>query len=75
MTYNFTNADIEEAAAHVIKRLLKQQDIYAPTEQPTLYLLGGQPGAGKSTISDRLLKAHPNTLFINADTYRDLHTQ
>lgn len=75
MKYGFTKADVEEATERVLKRIMKQQDIYSPVAQPILYLLGGQPGAGKSTISDRLLKENPNAIFINPDTYRELHPQ
>ena len=75
MRYIFTEEDVREAAERVIKRIMKQQDTYSPTDRPILYLLGGQPGAGKSTISDRLLREKPNTIFINPDTYRDLHPQ
>ena len=63
MKYGFTKADVEEATERVLKRIMKQQDIYSPVAQPILYLLGGQPGAGKSTISDRLLKENPNAIF------------
>ncbi len=75
MKYNFTEADVGDAAERVIKRIMKQLDAYSPVARPLLYLLGGQPGAGKSTISDRLLKENPDTIFINPDTYRNLHPQ
>ena len=74
MSYDFTEQDVDIATKKVLKNLLSE-DRFSPVSEPRLYLLGGQPGAGKSTISNRLMNEHPNTIFINPDTYRELHPQ
>ncbi|EEX78392.1 hypothetical protein SELSPUOL_00194 [Selenomonas sputigena ATCC 35185] len=47
MRYIFTEEDVREAAERVIKRIMKQQDTYSPTDRPILYLLGGAAGSRK----------------------------
>lgn len=74
MNYDFTQQDVDKAIKIYLRRMFIQHT-YSPVDKPTLYLLGGQPGAGKSTISDRLMEEHPNAIFINPDTYRELHPQ
>jgi hypothetical protein len=55
--------------------LLKDNPLTRPTSSPVAYLLGGQPGAGKSSlreeIVDRRLKG--NALFIAVDDFRAYH--
>lgn len=42
--------------------------------KPKLYILGGQPGAGKSTTSNEIYdKLNGNCISINLDDYRELH--
>lgn len=44
------------------------------TEKPNIYVLGGQPGAGKSDLIEKTKKELSNNLIvINADEYRKLH--
>lgn len=45
----------------------------SPVSQPTAYILGGQPGAGKTTIQKILAKDDNNIFIINADSYRQYH--
>lgn len=42
-------------------------------DSPVGIVLGGQPGAGKSVLTKKLLKHFSNILFINADEYRCWH--
>ena len=72
MNYDFTQQDVDKAIKIYLRRMFIQHT-YSPVDKPTLYLLGGQPGAGKSTISDRLMEEHPNAIFINSDTFHELH--
>lgn len=37
------------------------------------YILGGQPGSGKSTLVREILKTNHNTVFINGDDLRPYH--
>ena len=45
----------------------------SPVEQPIAYVLGGQPGAGKTTIQNILTEHNINLFVINADEYRPYH--
>ena len=74
MSYEFTKRDVDNATQEILDTMLGERN-FSPVESPKLYLLGGQPGAGKSTISDQLMTEYPNTIFINPDTYRELHPQ
>lgn len=40
---------------------------------PTAYILGGQPGAGKTILQKNILKANKNCVVINADSFREFH--
>lgn len=44
-----------------------------PDEKPKAYILGGQPGAGKSTLQTHIENNYPNTVAINGDEYRRRH--
>lgn len=44
-----------------------------PVLNPTAYLLGGQSGAGKSTIHHIILDNNPNTIVIDGDRFREKH--
>lgn len=41
--------------------------------QPTAYILGGHPGAGKTTIQKILANNDDNIFIVNADAYRQYH--
>jgi UDP-N-acetylglucosamine kinase len=45
----------------------------SPVENPKGYILGGQGGAGKSTIHNIVKEKEPNTVVINGDEFRELH--
>ena len=40
---------------------------------PVAYILGGQPGAGKSLLQNSILSRNYNCVVINADTFRNFH--
>lgn len=44
-----------------------------PVDFPTAYILGGQPGAGKSRLQKQILLKNLNCIIINADAYREYH--
>ncbi len=48
---------------------------YTPVSEPKGYVLGGQPGAGKSNSIQKLKDAHfgENVVVINGDEFRSLH--
>lgn len=47
--------------------------LLSPVQAPIAYILGGQPGAGKTSIQTELVRNEPNILIINADNYREHH--
>jgi predicted ABC-type ATPase len=58
--------------------LLKTRDLVQPVSRPNfpvVYLLGGQPGAGKSSLEKELIENHfkNNAFFISMDDYRKKH--
>ena len=44
-----------------------------PSSTPTVYILGGQPGAGKTSIQTDLTQSNSDIIIINADSYRQHH--
>jgi UDP-N-acetylglucosamine kinase len=44
-----------------------------PATIPTATLLGGQPGAGKTTLHKIIGQREPNTVFIVGDDFREQH--
>lgn len=44
-----------------------------PSSTPTVYILGEQPGAGKTSIQTELTENNSNIIIINADSYRQHH--
>lgn len=41
--------------------------------KPIAYILGGQPGAGKTILQNSILKSNKNCVVINADAFREFH--
>lgn len=44
-----------------------------PVSNPTAFILGGQPGAGKTNIQNNITQKNNNIFIINADAYRKYH--
>ena len=44
-----------------------------PEERKEAFILGGQPGSGKSAFAREILKTNQNTVFINGDDLRSYH--
>lgn len=44
-----------------------------PSSHRKAYILGGQPGSGKSALAREILKSEQNTVFINGDDLRVYH--
>lgn len=68
---DFNEKQLNNALTHAINDIL-QRNIF-PVPNPTAYLLGGQSGAGKSTIHKILLSQNPNIIVIDGDRYRAYH--
>ncbi len=60
-----------EAQYNTIKDILTNEKI--PNIYPKAYILGGQPGAGKSNIIRWLKQKDKNIIAINADDFRVYH--
>lgn len=64
----FSTQDVEKIIHSTLEYLPKRN---VPVEHPQAYILGGQPGAGKTFLQDRLLKKlGENAIVINGDEYR-----
>ena len=69
---NFTEQDIINAADDRWSRISKH--CHRQNQTPKLYLVGGQPGAGKSTTISKIEDyMQGNCVVINLDDYRALH--
>jgi UDP-N-acetylglucosamine kinase len=78
--YPVSDAEIKKASDYIWNELLDKYRSAQPVNlAKTLitYLLGGQPGAGKSTLEKDLLnnRFNNNALFISMDNYREYHPQ
>lgn len=71
-----TNMDIEkETAEKIFKEMIIPQIIgnALPEEKKQAFILGGQPGSGKSSFAREVLKVNKNIVFINGDDLRAYH--
>lgn len=65
---NLTQKQIEEVWNDVITNQ------HTPTNNPKGFVLGGQPGAGKSILIEKIKKElNGNVIVINGDDYRKYH--
>lgn len=55
----------------LIKNILLNNKI--SVVKPIAYILGGQPGAGKTILQNSILKSNKNCIVINADAFREFH--
>ena len=69
---NFTEQDVIDAVDDRWSRISKH--CHRQNQTPKLYLVGGQPGAGKSTTISKIQRSMDNNcIIINLDDYRALH--
>lgn len=62
-----------QAFEKIWDRLIDGGDI-TPTDQPKGYVLGGQPGAGKSNLIENIAQQHnDNIVVVNGDEFRREH--
>lgn len=47
--------------------------MYSKSVNPTAFILGGQPGAGKTTLQKQIRNNNKNIIIINADSFREFH--
>lgn len=70
---NYTSLEFETAFNDIIDVTLNSDD-YSPVKEPKAYILGGQPGAGKSRLNNYFQKFNDgNLVIINGDEYRKNH--
>ena len=56
---------------NLIKNILIHNKI--SVVKPVAFILGGQPGAGKTILQNYILKSNKNCIVINADAFREFH--
>ena len=66
---NYTDEELEKQ----FKKILDfYKSRYSPTENPKVFLLGGQPGAGKSGL-ENAINIENKYISISGDDYREYH--
>ena len=66
---NYTNEELELAFQKILKMYTSS---YSPSKNPKVFLLGGQPGAGKSGL-ENMLNLKDEYISISGDDYREYH--
>jgi len=46
-----------------------------PEKNPEIFIIGGQPGSGKTTLIKKISSEHDAAIIINGDDYRKYHPQ
>ena len=68
---NFTEKEFEEIYNFIKSKLIIDKKV---CNEQIVYVLGGQPGAGKSTLTSRIEeKMRNNIIAINGDDFRSYH--
>ena len=68
---NFTEKEFEEIYNFIKSKLIIDKEV---CNEQRVYVLGGQPGAGKSTLTSRIEeKMKNNIIVINGDDFRSYH--
>ena len=68
------NFDLDRLAREkALPRIFRRIRSVAPGTRPTLVLLGGQPGAGKSKAQDTITARHQSMAAITGDGFRQHH--
>lgn len=69
----YSKAEFDDARTSLVRRLIGGKEVY-PSEHPRAVLLGGQSGAGKTTLHGIFdTKYQGNIIVINGDEYRSRH--
>ena len=69
MEKNYTDKELEL----VFEKILKMyKSSYLPKENPKVFLLGGQPGAGKTGL-ENMINAKDEYISISGDDFREYH--
>ena len=69
MEKNYTDEELEV----VFQKILKMyKSSYLPSKNPKVFLLGGQPGAGKSGL-ENMINIKDEYISISGDDYREYH--
>ncbi|MDR2615620.1 MAG: zeta toxin family protein [Oscillospiraceae bacterium] len=66
----YTDSQFADALWGIYEDLIENK---TPVPAPTAILLGGQPGAGKTTLHRIIEQREPNTIFIVGDDFREHH--
>ena len=66
----FSESDFTRALEKFCKTLTENK---LPADKPQAFLLGGQSGAGKTTIHDIIQAKNPNTIVLDGDRFRAYH--
>lgn len=69
--YEYTNDEFQFIYSNIVFNRITS--CLSPVSNPTAYILGGQPGSGKSTLQRFILKNNVNVAIINADEFRVFH--
>ncbi|MDD6488320.1 MAG: zeta toxin family protein [Clostridia bacterium] len=70
MDMNYTEKEFLHSYYQIFNDAIKN---IKPVNCPTAYILGGQPGAGKTSIQFNIKNNDKNVYVINADAYRKYH--
>lgn len=54
---NYSEAEFDKAYKKIIRRIIKSK---SPVNNPMAYILGGQPGAGKTGLQRNLMVENSN---------------
>ncbi len=65
----------KEEALIILREIIIPQiiDGIVPMETKEAYILGGQPGSGKSALAREIIKKNSNIVFVNGDDLRSFH--
>ena len=67
---NYTEDEFEKKFNEILSQKIEDVKV---VEKPKAFILGGQPGAGKSTIIDMLSEKYSNIIVISGDDFRKEH--
>lgn len=65
----------EEEFLNVENNIIKYFGKADTCSNPTLYLIGGEPGCGKTGIEKLIVKENSNCVVCNSDNLRDFHSK